>query len=110
MISTATAPKTARSCSADGLKNWQPLGDKFLVLADRGESMTDAGLHIPGAAVEVKKTGVVVLCGPDVKEPITVGTRVMWTFPGMAVVKIDEQEYLLMNETDIALIERTESQ
>lgn len=78
--------------------------DNFFVEIDAKETMTAAGVHITEGSVEAKKTGRILECGPDVKQPLAPGVRVMWAFPPQAPVKIDGREYVLMNQSDIVAV------
>lgn len=80
-----------------------PRGENFLVLPD-SPIKTVGNIEIPESAQSKRKTGVVVKRGPKCPEDIALGTRVLWLYSSGGECEIDGERYLLMHETDIALV------
>ncbi len=87
----------------------KPLGDKVIVKRVEAEEVTAGGIVLPDSAQEKPKRGVVQAVGggrlldsgerskPTVKE----NDEVVFTSYAGTEVKIDGQEYLIMEESDI---------
>lgn len=87
----------------------QPLGERVLVLPDAKEEKTKGGLIIPQTAEEEKAScGTVIKLGTprkkDYKFHVKEGDRVLFKKYSPEEVKIDEVEYLLIDEADILAI------
>ena len=88
----------------------RPLHDRVVVKRiEEGEEKTQGGLIIPDSAKEKPQQGEVVAVGPGRRDeagkliPIDVRTRdrVLFGKWSGTEVKIDDVEYLIMNESDI---------
>lgn len=137
--------------SEDGLMKWSPqgdcwvrigcdtvakpharridlMGDNILVVRDKADEKTPAGLDIPQEARTRKKTGVIFMVGPDIRLSFSEGgdlspeqfmasqrqkqisailrpgSRVMWMFDHLQEIKIDGQSYLVMRPEDIVCV------
>lgn len=92
--------------------NSKPLFDRVVIQVDPSEEKTSAGFFIPASSTEKANTGTVVATGPGkiTKDgtiiPMTVQTndRVMFPVNAGIKVKIEGQELLVINETDIIAI------
>jgi len=92
--------------------NIRPLNDKIVVKRVEAEERTKGGIVLPDAAKEKPKEGIVMCVGtgkllengerakPQVKEK----DRVIFSSYAGSEVKIDGQEYLIMNEDDVLAI------
>ncbi len=90
----------------------RPLGDRVVVRPIEKEEMTKSGLVLPDTAKEKPQEGEVVAVGPgklgedgkrlpmEVKE----GDKVLFAKYAGTEVKMDEQDYLILRDTDILAI------
>ncbi|MDP2937187.1 MAG: co-chaperone GroES [Dehalococcoidia bacterium] len=90
----------------------KPLGDRVVVRPTGKEEMTKSGLVIPDTAKEKPQEGEVVAVGPgklgedgkripmEVKE----GDKVLFAKYAGTEVKLDDQEYLILRDSDILAI------
>lgn len=86
----------------------KPLSDRVLVKADAAEEVTSSGLYIPDTAKEKPQQGTVISVGPGkiengVKIEMTVkkGDKVLYGKYAGTEVKLGDEEYLIMRESDI---------
>ncbi len=89
-----------------------PLGDRIIVKAMETEEKTKSGIVLPDTAKEKSQEGNVVAVGtgrvldngtrltPEVK----VGDKVIFSKYGGTDIKVDGEEYLILNERDILAI------
>jgi chaperonin GroES len=90
----------------------QPLGDKVVVERDESEERTAGGIYIPDAAKDKPSRGTVIAVGTGKllddgsRGPMQVkkGDRVLFTSYAPETIKLDEDELLLMSETDILAV------
>jgi chaperonin GroES len=88
---------------------FRPLHDRLVVERIEAEARTAAGIIIPDNAQEKPQRGEVVAVGPGGRDEsgklipidVKVGDRVLFGKWSGTEVKIDEVEYLIMNESDI---------
>lgn len=90
----------------------QPLGDKVVVERDESEEVTAGGIVLPDSAKDKPSRGTIVAIGTgkllddgtrgalQVKK----GDRVLFTSYAPETIKIDDEEYLLMSESDILAV------
>ncbi len=90
----------------------RPLGDRVLVRPSEKEEMTKSGIVLPDTVKEKPQEGEVVAVGPgkvgedgkrlpmEVKE----GDKVLFAKYAGTEVKLDDQEYLILRDTDILAI------
>ena len=82
----------------------KPLADRVMVEPAQAEEKTAGGIIIPDTAKEKPQKGTVVAVGPGKKdEPMTVkvGDVVLYGKYSGTEIKMDDQEYLIMNQDDI---------
>lgn len=87
-----------------GKINIQPLADRVLVEPLSAETKTSGGIIIPDTAKEKPQRGKVAAVGKGTKDdPMTVkvGDEVLYGKYAGTEIKIDDQEYLIMKESDI---------
>jgi chaperonin GroES len=77
----------------------KPSGDRVLVKTGSSEAKTPGGILLPTSAEQAKNEGTVVDVG-DV-QTIKAGDEVMYSRYAGTKVKVGEQEYILMKETDV---------
>ncbi len=97
--------------AATGLKV-RPLGEKVLVKRLQAEEKTKGGIVLPDTAKEKPAKGTVLALGDGkllkdgsrAKFQVAVGDKVLFTSYAGTEVKIDGQEYMLMDESDILAV------
>ena len=90
----------------------RPLADKVLVERVEAESKTSGGIVLPDTAKEKPKQGVIVAVGAGKvlddgslrKMQVKKGDQVLFTSYAGTEVKIDGNEYLIMDESDIMAV------
>jgi chaperonin GroES len=104
MPATATKKKTKVTL--------QPLGDKVVVERDEMEEKTAGGIYIPDAAKDKPSRGKIIAVGTGKllddgtrgQMQVKKGDRVLFTSYAPETIKIDDDEYLLMSESDILAV------
>ena len=89
--------------------NLQPLADRLVVKPIEREEVTKGGIVLPDTAKEKPQEGEVVAVGPGRKSEdgkvvpmdIKVGDRVVYAKYGGTEIKIDNEEYMILRESDI---------
>lgn len=86
----------------------KPLGDRVVVQPKPAEEKTDSGLYIPDSAKEKPQKGTVVAAGPGRVEngnkidmTVEEGDQVLYGKYAGTEVTLDNEEYLIMRESDI---------
>lgn len=90
----------------------QPLGDRVVVQRDESEEVTTGGIVLPDSAKDAPARGTVVSVGDGIIMPdgsrvalqLTVGARVIFSSYGGEAINIDDEEYLLMRESDVLAV------
>ena len=90
----------------------RPLADKVLVERVEAESKTSGGIVLPDTAKEKPKQGIIVAVGAGKvlddgslrKMQVKKGDQVLFTSYAGTEVKIDGNEYLIMDESDIMAV------
>lgn len=90
----------------------RPLGDKVLIKRVEAEEMTAGGIVLPEAAKEKPKRGTVLSLGDgklldsgERKElQVKQGDTVLFTSYAGTEIKVDGQEMIIMDESDILAI------
>ena len=104
MPATATKKKTKVTL--------QPLGDKVVVERDETEEKTKGGIYIPDAAKDKPSRGTIIAVGTGKllddgtrgEMQVKKGDRILFTSYAPETIRIDDDEYLLMSETDILAV------
>jgi chaperonin GroES len=89
--------------------NFRPLHDRVVVRRIDAEEKTKGGIIIPDNAKEKPAEGVIVSVGPGarddsgkiVKPDVKEGDRILFGKWSGTEVKLDDQELLIMKESDI---------
>lgn len=87
--------------------NIKPLADRVLVEPASAEETTVSGIIIPDTAKEKPQRGKVIAVGGGTKdEPLTVkvGDTILYGKYAGTEITVDDQEYLIMRESDIFAI------
>jgi len=88
----------------------QPLGDRLVVKPIEREEVTKGGIVLPDTAKEKPQEGEVVAVGPgrlsdDGKQRIPMDVKVkdivIYTKYGGAEIKVDDEELVILRESDI---------
>ena len=87
---------------------FQPLGDRVLVRPLGREETTKSGIVLPDTSKEKPQEGEIIAVGSGkmldgklVPLEVKVGQKVMWTKYGPTEVKIDNEDLLVLSESDI---------
>ncbi|MCP4049970.1 MAG: co-chaperone GroES [bacterium] len=92
--------------------NYKPLGDKVIIEPDSAEQITKTGIVLPDTAKERPQHATVVAVGPGrttddgkvISLTVKVGDNVLYPSYGPAELKIDDKEYLVLQESEILAI------
>jgi chaperonin GroES len=87
----------------------QPLADRVVVKPVAKEEKTKSGIYIPDTAKEKPQEGEIIAVGPGrltddgkrIAMDLKVGDRVIYAKYGGSEIKIDDQELVIMRESDI---------
>jgi chaperonin GroES len=90
----------------------RPLGEKVLIQRLEAEEMTRGGIVLPDTAKEKPQKGTVIAIGDGkllddgsrAKFQVARGDKVIFTSYAGTDIKVDGEEYMLMNESDILAI------
>ncbi len=104
----ATA-KAAAKPAAKAKTRLIPLADRIVITPLKQEEMTASGLVIPDTAKEKPQQGEVVAVGPGrlddngkrVPLDLAVGDRILYAKYTGTDVKLDNDEYIVLNEKDV---------
>ena len=87
----------------------QPLADRVLVKPVEKEEMTKSGIYLPDTAKEKPQEGEVMAVGPGkvtddgkrIPMDLKVGDRVIYAKYGGTEIKVDDEEMMILRESDI---------
>jgi chaperonin GroES len=87
----------------------QPLADRVLVRPIEKEEKTKSGIYLPDTAKEKPQEGEVIAVGPGridetgkrIPMDLKVGDRVIYAKYGGMEIKVDEEEMMILRESDI---------
>src|SRR5690554_4181497 len=90
----------------------QPLGDKVVVERDSTEEKTAGGIYIPDTAKDKPSRGTIIAVGTGKllddgtrgNMQVKTGDRVLFTSYAPETIKLDDEELLLMSESDILAV------
>ncbi len=88
---------------------FQPLGDRVLVKASEPKEVKKGGIIIPDTAKEKPQEGEIISVGPGkrtedgklIPMDVKVGDKILFGKYSGNEVKIDDVDYLIMNQDDI---------
>lgn len=83
--------------------NIQPLFDNVLVKPLGAEEKTASGIVLPDSAKEKPQKGEIMAVGPDAKA-VKAGDKVLYKKWGGNEVKVDTEEWMILEEKDIMAI------
>ena len=89
--------------------NFRPLHDRVVVRRIEADEMTKGGIIIPDTAKEKPQEGEIIAVGPGARDEsgklvppdVKAGDRVLFGKWSGTEVKIDDEEVLIMKESDI---------
>ena len=85
--------------------NIKPLGENVLILPEKLEQKTSAGIFLPDTAREERpQQGRVMVVGESEKIKVSVNQKVIFNRYGGTEVKIGTEEYLLVASKDILAV------
>lgn len=87
----------------------QPMGDRLVVKPMQSEEKTKSGIYLPDTAKEKPQEGKVVAVGPGrvtddgkrIPMDVEIGDIVVYAKYGGSEIKIDDEELIIMRESDI---------
>ena len=87
----------------------QPLADRVLVKPLEKEEKTKSGIYIPDTAKEKPQEGEIMAVGPGkmtdegkrIPMDLKVGDRVIYAKYGGTEIKVDDEELMILRESDI---------
>ncbi len=104
---TVSRPAATKSATK-GASRIVPLGDRLVVRQVRQEEVLSSGLVIPDTAQEKPQQGEVLAVGPGRTEDgkriameVKVGDRVLFSKYSGQEVKLDQEELLVLKESDV---------
>ncbi len=90
------------------MKTLKPLSDRVVVQAAEAEEITSSGLYIPDSAKEKPQRGTVISVGPGkvengtkIEMTVKEGDTVLYGKYSGTEITLDDEEYLIMRESDI---------
>ncbi|GIV58091.1 MAG: 10 kDa chaperonin [Rhodothermaceae bacterium] len=88
--------------------NIKPLGDRVVVKPEPAEEKTASGIYIPDTAKEKPQRGTVVAVGPGrvengtkIEMSVKEGDTVLYGKYAGTEIRLGDEEYLIMRESDI---------
>jgi len=90
----------------------RPLGEKVLIKRVEAEEMTRGGIVLPDSAKEKPRRGTILAIGDGkvlddgsrAKFQVKTGDVVLFSSYGGTEIKVDGEEYMLMDESDVLAI------
>jgi chaperonin GroES len=89
----------------------KPLGERVVIKMLESEETTKSGIVLPGSAKEKPQVAEIVAVGPggmvdgkEVKMEVKVGDKVLISKYAGTEVKIDDQEYTILKQSDILAV------
>ncbi len=86
-----------------------PLQDRVVIQPSAKEEVTKSGIYLPDTAKEKPQEGKVVAVGPGkltddgkhIAIDLKVGDKVLYSKYAGTEIKLDEEEYLILRESDV---------
>lgn len=89
----------------------RPLADRIVIRMLEAEEKTKSGIVLPGSAKEKPQMAEVVEVGPggmvdgkEVKMEVKVGDKVLFSKYAGTEVKVDEEEYTIVRQSDVLAV------
>lgn len=91
--------------------NIKPLGDRVVIKVKEEEETTKSGIVLPGTAKEKPQEGTImavgsgeIVDGKKVELEVKVGDKVFFSKYAGTEIKVSEEEYLILKQSDILAI------
>jgi chaperonin GroES len=91
--------------------NLKPLGDRVILKRQEAEEKTQSGIILPDSAKEKPQAAIVIAVGPGKEEDgkvtamqVSEGDKVIYSKYSGTEVKFDDEEYVIVNQSDIIAI------
>ncbi len=88
-----------------------PLGDRVVLKQLEAEETTKSGIVLPGSSQEKPQEAEVIAVGPggvidgkEVKMQVEVGQKVIYSKYAGTEVKLEEEEYIIVKQSDILAV------
>ncbi len=93
-------------------KNLKPLGDRVVVKQEPSEEKTQSGILLPDSAKEKPQVGTIIAVGSGrvldngqrLPLEVKIGDKVIYAKYGGTEVKIDNEEFIILQERDILAV------
>ena len=89
----------------------KPLGERVVLKQQEAEEKTQSGIILPDSAKEKPQTAVVIAVGPGSEKngkttemQVKEGDRVIYSQYSGTDVKLEDEEYIIVNQSDIIAI------
>ena len=89
----------------------KPLGERVVLKQQEAEEKTQSGIILPDSAKEKPQTAVVIAVGPGSEKDgkktemrVKEGDRVIYSQYSGTDVKLEDEEYIIVNQSDIIAI------
>ena len=89
----------------------KPLGDRVVLKQLEAEETTKSGIVLPGNSKEKPQQAEIIAVGPgtvvdgkEVKMEVSVGQKVIYSKYAGTDVKLDEEEYIIVKQSDILAV------
>ena len=89
----------------------KPLGDRVVIKQLEAEEKTKSGIVLPGTAKEKPQEAEILAVGPggvidgkEIKMEVKVGDRVIYSKYAGTEVKISDEEFIIVKQSDILAI------
>ncbi|MCR5788265.1 MAG: co-chaperone GroES [Lachnospiraceae bacterium] len=89
----------------------KPLGDRVVLKQLEAEETTKSGIVLPGNSKEKPQQAEIIAVGPgtvvdgkEVKMEVSVGQKVIYSKYAGTEVKLDEEEYIIVKQSDILAV------
>ncbi len=88
-----------------------PLGDRIVLKQLEAEETTKSGIVLPGQSKEKPQQAEVIAVGPggtvdgkEIKMEVKVGDKVIYSKYAGTEVKLDDEEYIIVKQSDVLAI------
>ena len=88
-----------------------PLGDRVVLKQLEAEETTKSGIVLPGQSKEKPQQAEVIAVGPggtvdgkEIKMEVKVGDKVIYSKYAGTEVKLDDEEYIIVKQSDVLAI------
>lgn len=89
----------------------KPLGDRVVLKQQEAEEKTQSGIILPDSAKEKPQTAIVIAVGPGKEKDgkkteiqVKEGDRVIYSQYSGTDVKLEDEKYIIVNQSDIMAI------